>query len=95
MFTLTVQDEQVYRRLLEKVAQRGESLDDVLRELLDQGEQAVPRVEETPAQKLLRLIDAADLPFERAFDAREAEDLLSREAGAPDWRSANDDHDSA
>lgn len=36
MFTLTVQDEQLYKRLMEKVEQRGKSLDDVLRELLDQ-----------------------------------------------------------
>jgi len=83
MFTLTVHDERVYRRLMEKVEQRGESLDDVLRELLDQG--AEPEQDDTPALKLLKLIDSAELAFDHPFDARDAEDILSRETGETNW----------
>ena len=93
MFTLTVQDERLYKRLMEKVEQRGESLDDVLRELLDQDDE-IPQVEasemveeiqETPAQKLLRLIDAADLVFTNPFNGEDAEDILSNETGQAHW----------
>ena len=90
MFTLTVRDERVYRRLMEKVEQRGESLDDVLRELLDQGE-TVQAEEDTPALKLLKLIDSAELPFDHPFDARDAEDILNRETGEANWHNMKDD----
>lgn len=92
MFTLTVRDERVYRRLMERVKQRGESLDDVLRELLDSESAVVQADAETPARKLLKLIDAADLPFDHPFDARDAEDILSHEAGKANWRADTDDH---
>jgi hypothetical protein len=77
MFTLTVQDEGVYQRLMAKVEARGGSLDAVLRELLYQD---APE-EDSPAIKLLKLIDAAELHFEHPFDGRDAEDILSREMG--------------
>lgn len=94
MFTLNVHDERVYRRLMEKVEQRGESLDDVLRELLDQ-EEGVGGEGETPAHKLLRLINAADLPFDHPFDARDTEDILRREAGEMHRRAPGDDDGAA
>jgi hypothetical protein len=47
--------------------------------------------EDTPAQKLIKLIDATDLPF----DARDAEAILSRETGEADWRAAKDEDGSA
>lgn len=75
MFTLTVRDERVYKRLMEKVEEYGGSLDEVLRDLLDQETEIT---EESPALKLLRLIDAADLHFEHPFNGRDAEDILSR-----------------
>lgn len=83
MFTLTVRDEQVFKRLMEKVQSSGESLDEVLREMLDHEESPQP-AEETPAQRLLRLIDAADLQFTSPFAARDADDILTREAGEID-----------
>jgi predicted CopG family antitoxin len=95
MFTLTVRDERVYRQLMERVEQRGESLDEVLRELLDQEEDAVQAEEMTPALKLLKLIDAAELTFDHPFDARDAEDILSSETGEAGWRAAKDDDGSA
>lgn len=79
MFTLTVRDEQVYQRLMEKVKQSGESLDEILRELLDQEDQNQQSEVETPAQKLLSLIDATELPFTHPFNARDTEAILSRE----------------
>lgn len=79
MFTLTVHDERVYQRLMEKVEAQDGSLDEVLRDLLDQEFKATE--EESPALKLLRLIDEADLHFESPFDARDTEDILSSETG--------------
>lgn len=79
MFTLTVRDEEVYEQLMARVEQRGEPLDEVLRDLLDQA--TTPSEDETPAQTLLRLIDATDLPFDRPFDGRDASEILQREAG--------------
>lgn len=35
MYTLTVRDEAVYRKFMDRVAQEGSSVDDVLREMLD------------------------------------------------------------
>jgi len=95
MFTLTVHDEDIYKRLMAKVEQRGESLDDVLRELLDQGNepsqleppQTIEENQETPAQKLARMIEETDLPFVYPLDARDVEDFLSNETGAQDWRT--------
>lgn len=95
MFTLTVRDEQVYRRLMEKIKQSGESLDEVLRDLLDQENQNQPSEVETPAQKLLRLIDRTELSFTRPFNARDAEEILSRETGETSWRAAEDDNGTA
>ena len=77
MFTLTVHDEQVYNRLMEKVEQQGSTIDEVLRDLLDQEESTEAAETETPAQKLMRLIDETELPFERPFNARDADDILS------------------
>jgi len=94
MFTLTVRDEGVYRQLMERVEQRGESLDVVLRELLEYGRES-EEAQETPALKLLKLIDATDLPFERPFDARDAEDILARETGQAGWRTETDDDGAA
>jgi len=94
MFTITVNDERVYKRLMQKVEQRGEPLDTVLRELLDR-EETRELDEETSAQKLLRLIDAADLPFDHPFDARDAEDIMSREVGEANWHMPRDDDASA
>lgn len=91
MFTLTVNDEQVYKELMDRVAERGASLDDVLRELLDRAENAAQEQTESPAEKLLKLIDATELPFDYALNARDAEDLLSRETGAVSWRPEEDD----
>lgn len=95
MFTLTVRDEQVYRELMERVAQRGESLDEVLRDLLDHVDTAEDSEGDTPARKLLKLIDAAELPFDHPFDARDAEDMLNRETGTRSWRSTGDNDGSA
>jgi negative regulator of replication initiation len=92
MFTLTVRDEQVFKRLMEKVQSSGESLDEVLREMLDHEEEAAESEEETPAQRLLRLIDAADLQFTSPFDARDADDIIAREAGKMDWRTDEGDN---
>jgi hypothetical protein len=104
MFTLTVQDEQVYRRLMARVEQRGESLDDVLRELLEQDDQVIetPQVanvdedeklnEERPIRKLLKLIDASNLVFNNPIDGRDAEDIMRREAGDFSWRDTRDDN---
>lgn len=86
MFTLTVQDEQVFKRLMEKVQSSGESLDEVLREMLDH-EEPTPHAEETPAQRLLRLIDAADLQYTSPFDARDSDEIIEREAGRINWRA--------
>jgi plasmid stability protein len=83
MFTLAVYDEKVSQQLMARVKQRGESLDDALRKLLDE---KVEAVEETPARKLLRLIDAADLEFTNPFNGRDASETLRREAGAENWR---------
>ena len=94
MFTITVNDERVYKRLMQKVEQRGEPLDTVLRELLDR-EETRELDEETSAQNLLRLIDAADLPFDHPFDARDAEDIMSREVGEANWHMPRDDDASA
>jgi len=94
MFTITVNDERVYKRLMQKVEQRGEPLDTVLRELLDR-EETRELDEETSAQNLLRLIDAADLPFSHPFDARDAEDIMSREVGEANWHMPRDDDASA
>jgi len=94
MFTITVNDERVYKRLMQKVEQRGEPLDTVLRELLDR-EETRELDEETSAQKLLRLIDAADLPFDHPFDARDAEDIMSREVGEANWHMTRADDASA
>lgn len=92
MFTLTMHDEQLYQELIKRAAQQGISIDDLLRELLDQQlNLPVPDTETTPAQKLLALIDAADLPFDHPFDARDAEEILSREASSIKWRAAQDD----
>lgn len=41
MYTLTVRDETVYRKFMDRVAQEGSSVDAVLRELLDTQPQAV------------------------------------------------------
>lgn len=96
MFRVIIHDEQVYRRLLEKAAVHGESLDAVLRQLLDQQDESVTTAEESPARKLLRLIDAADLPFDQqSFNARDANMILRREAGTSDWRDAGDDNGTA
>jgi len=94
MFTITVNDERVYKRLMQKVEQRGEPLDTVLRELIDR-EETRELDEETSAQKLLPLIDAADLPFDHPFDARDAEDIMSREVGEANWHMPRDDDASA
>ena len=88
MSPLTVRDERVFRQLMERVEQRGESLDEVLRDLLN-------HEEDMPALKLIKLIDAADLPFDHAFDARDAEAILNREAGEPNWHTAKDEDGSA
>lgn len=80
MFTFAVQDEQVFRRLMEQMQSSGESLDEVLREMLDHEEPPQP-VEEPPSQRLIRLIDAADLQFSSPFEARDSDDILAREAG--------------
>lgn len=90
MFTLTVRDERLYKRLMEKVEERGGSLDEVLRDLLDQESEEVE--EESPALKLLRLIDAADLHFEHPLDGRDAEDVLSNEMGEITWRQPKDNN---
>ncbi len=95
MFTLTVHDERVYRRLMERVEQGGETLDAILLELLEQEHNSKTAQEETPALKLLKLIDAAELPFEQPFDARDADDILRRETGDSSWRTLKDDHGSA
>lgn len=89
MFTLTVHDEQVYQRLMEKAAAHGGSLDDALRELL--GEE-IEISEETPAQKLVRLIDESDVDFGHPFDGRDASDLLRGETGAKSWHDEQDDN---
>jgi negative regulator of replication initiation len=91
VFTITIQDEGVYRMLVERASQQGNSIDDVLRALLEQ--QPEPRTESeiTPALKLLALIDAADLRFDHPFDARDAGEILSSEAGAITWRAAQGD----
>lgn len=95
MFTLTVHDERVYRRLMERVEQGGETLDAVLLELLEQEHDSETAQEDTPALKLLKLIDAAELPFEQPFDARDADDILRRETGDSSWRTLKDDDGSA
>jgi hypothetical protein len=76
MFTLIVQDERVYRQLMERIEQRGESLDAVLRDLLEHDIERAIIQPESSAQKLLRLIDAAELPFDHPFDARDARSSL-------------------
>jgi plasmid stability protein len=95
MFTLNVQDEAIYQRLMVKAAQHGGSLDDALRELLDSSpevqetdnpEDMANQDEETPVQKLLRLIDETEMIFYNPFDAIDAEDILSREMRAITWR---------
>lgn len=91
MFTIIIEDEDVYRMLVERAAQQGDSIDDVLRALLEQQPESQTESEITPALKLLALIDAADLPFDRPFNARDTEELLSREAGAVTWRAMQDD----
>jgi predicted CopG family antitoxin len=101
MFTLTVHDQAVYERLLERAARRNESIDDVLRELLDET-QPEEMVEaeltegegETPMKKFLRLIDEADLHFEHELNARDAEAFLANEMGKIDWRETAEDHGS-
>lgn len=70
MYTLQVTDEEIYQRLLNRMEQEQTTLDEVLRELLNQAQP------ETQAQKLVRLIDATELPFEHPFNARDAEDIL-------------------
>ncbi|MDX2139919.1 MAG: hypothetical protein SF123_17670 [Chloroflexota bacterium] len=95
MFTVTVNDEKVYQQLMARVRQRGESLDDVLRELLDQEALIIQTTDETPARKLLRLIDDADLPFTNPFNGRDASDLLRDEAGTMNWRNSEGDNGTA
>jgi hypothetical protein len=95
MFTLTLHDERVYRRLMERVEQGGETLDAVLLELLEQEHNSQASQENTPALKLLKLIDAAELPFEQPFDARDADEMLRRETGDSRWRTLKDDDGSA
>jgi hypothetical protein len=92
MFTVTIQDEKVYRELLKRVEQAGESVDDVLRVLLAQHPDT-DQAEDTPALRLLKRIDDAELHFTHPFDARDAGDILSHEAGHPQWRSAGDTSD--
>lgn len=86
MFTLTVSDETVYQRFMDRVAVHGGSVDDVLREWLDQApdlngvsDQEDDEEGKTRAEKLLRLIDEANFQFPHLFDARDAEDFMNQE----------------
>jgi hypothetical protein len=83
VFTFTVRDEQIYQRLMDRVNAQGGSLDDVLRDLLDEGDESGQAEDDalSPALKLLSLIDAADLRFEHPFEADEAGDILRAELG--------------
>jgi hypothetical protein len=91
MYTLQIQDETVYRRLMHRVEQEQTTLDAVLSDLLGQespsDEQPALETTETPAQKLVRLIDEANLSFKSSFNARDADDILREEAGKIDWRT--------
>jgi len=91
MFTVTIEDERVYRELMDIVEFRQASVDDVLRDLLLQEAEGASSAE-TPALKLLRLIDETELPFTQPFDAREAESILSAEMGEPNWRNSSGNH---
>lgn len=42
--------------------------------------------QETPAQKLVRLIDEANLDWESPFAARDADEILRNEMGIMDYR---------
>jgi hypothetical protein len=66
---------------MERVEQGGETFDAVLLGLLEQEHDSETARKDTPALKLLKLIDAAELPFEQPFDARDADDILRRETG--------------
>ncbi|PJF27542.1 MAG: hypothetical protein CUN53_03650 [Phototrophicales bacterium] len=73
VFTINIEDEEVYRMLVERAAQQGDSIDDVLRALLASQPYSPPTEPGiTPAQKLMALIDASDLRFDNPFDARDA-----------------------
>jgi hypothetical protein len=76
MFTLIVEDEVVYREFMNIVEQRNATIDDVLRDLLNNTHALSP--DTTPVLKLLRLIDQTDLPFTNPFAARDAETVLGR-----------------
>lgn len=56
MFTLTVNDERVYQQSMDRVERRGESLDEVLRELLSH-EQDDEAAQNTPVRRLLAEAD--------------------------------------
>jgi hypothetical protein len=76
---------------MEMVEQQGSTVDEVLRDLLDHEESTEAAETETPAPKLMRLIDETELPFENPFNARDAEEILRNETGQITWRDADDD----
>ncbi len=101
MYTLHINDEQVYQRLTRKMEHEQRTLDEVLRDLLAEDEPVhEPTVEadsstaETPGQKLVRLLAEPEAQAifggPQPFTAREAEDILRNEMGMIDWRLPNE-----
>ena len=96
MFTLMIQDEQVYQRLMARVEKAGSSLDVVLRQWLDITTEeddvkfingiSVDTPYETRGQRLMRLVDEADLVFTNPINADDVKKFLREEMGQITWR---------